>query len=193
MKYNSIKMAIPKKWKNILKKNIPLDILMEQNTDHILQKSVNNINKHIYKITNKDIYRSIIKQKGQEPTSINTWYEMFPFMENNINWEDIFLLPYTIVKEPYLQSFQYKILNRIINCNEKLYTWKLINDNKCKYCGEIDTLEHHFFDCQVSKSIWERLYNWTRDNLETHFRLALCDVLFGIPINMAPLGYCLYL
>ena len=31
------------------------------------------------------------------------------------------MLPYKITKEPFLQAFQYKIINQIINTNDKLY------------------------------------------------------------------------
>ena len=41
-------------------------------------------------------------------------------------WSEIYLLPYKITKEPYFQSLQYKILNRILNCNERLYKWNII-------------------------------------------------------------------
>ena len=36
-----------------------------------------------------------------------------PFFEN-VNWKDINTLPYRITTEPYLQSYQYKIIKRIL-------------------------------------------------------------------------------
>ena len=34
------------------------------------------------------------------------------------------------VREPYIQSFQYKIINRILNTNEKLFKWSLKQSNR---------------------------------------------------------------
>ena len=82
-----------------------------------------------------------MQNKFEAPTSINTWLDRFPFLEN-INWRDIYELPYKTVSEPYLQSYQYKIVNRILNCNERLNKWKIKNGPECDSCGKIDTIEH---------------------------------------------------
>ena len=63
--------------------------------------------------------------------------EQYNFLENDCfcagnNTKDYhYQLPYTFIKEPFLQEFQYKVLNRIINCNDKLYIWKIKDNNKC--------------------------------------------------------------
>ena len=82
-----------------------------------------------------------MQNKFEAPTSINTWLDRFPFLEN-INWRDIYELPYKTVSEPYLQSYQYKIVNRILNCNERLNKWKIKKGPECDSCGEIDAIEH---------------------------------------------------
>ena len=78
------------------------------------------------------------------------WIESYPFLET-LEWERFYILPFRLTTEPHLQSFQYKIMNRIINCRDKLFTWKISLDNKCEYCNNIDTLEHHLFYCIESK------------------------------------------
>ena len=40
-------------------------------------------------------------------------------------WADVFLGPYICLRETKLQSFQYEIINRIINCNKKLFDIKI--------------------------------------------------------------------
>ena len=101
---------------------------------------------------------------------------------DNIDWKVIFKLNFKIIQEPYLQSF-YKILHRILNCNEKLHTWKIKDNNKCAYCNGIDTIEHHIYTCKESNSFWEKLTEWMLNNLEISFTLTICEVLFGIPIS----------
>ncbi len=115
MKYNAIKMAIPIKWKQILRKNTPIYNNEVQNTDYNYIIEINNTHKPISKLTNKDIYRSIIKSKGTHPTAINTWLDNFFFLENNINWDDVFLLPYKVSKEPYtFRAFNTKYLIELL-------------------------------------------------------------------------------
>lgn len=65
-----------------------------------------------------------IESKIKPPTAQETWMNIYPFLET-IEWSEIYLLPYKITKEPYFQSLQYKILNRILNCNERLYKWNI--------------------------------------------------------------------
>ena len=69
---------------------------------------------------NNDIYREMLSVKIQKPTSLSTWLDLFPFLEY-ADWRVIFNTPYTICKEPYLQSFQYKILHQTLNCNYNLF------------------------------------------------------------------------
>ena len=50
-------------------------------------------------------------------------------------------------KEQKLISTHYKIINNIWPSNEKLYKWKIIQDDKCHYCNERDTVEHAMTEC----------------------------------------------
>ena len=93
------------------------------------------------------------------------------------------MIPYRCIVEPSLQSFQYKIINRLLNCNENLCKWKIKNSDKCFYCLKVDTIEHHLFECTESKKIWAKLNKWMLNNIEFCFDLTICEVLFGIPIT----------
>ena len=124
----------------------------------------------------------MIKNKIQFPTAIEKWINSFPFMES-VDWSKIYSLPFTIIKEPYFHSFQYKVLNRIINCKDKLFTWKISEDNICIYCNNIDTLEHHLYSCTECEKFWELISKWIKNNLDTSFKLTICEIIFGIPID----------
>ena len=116
------------------------------------------------------------------PSAINKWIETYPFLEA-CDWKTLFTLPYKITKEPFLQSFQYKLLNRIINTNDKLLTWRIKETNICEYCNEIDTIEHHFFWCVYSSEFWKKIQKWSKDNLDTSMDFTVCEILFGICID----------
>ena len=57
--------------------------------------------KAISKILSKEVYLFIIKKISKLPTALETWIDIYPFLEN-ADWEHIFKLPYTITQEPYL-------------------------------------------------------------------------------------------
>ena len=182
MNWNSIISAIPKEWKIKLKNTVDMAQLIElikMDTIYIFRDKKP---KQIIKITSKYIYQILVAKKQMPPRAIDKWRDIFPFLEN-FEWKEIYELPYRIIKEPYLQSFQYKLLNRIINCRDKLLTWKISDSNKCIYCEEIDTIEHHFFDCIQCQIFWNKVLSWSKRNLETSIKPTICDILFGIPIK----------
>ena len=185
LKYNALISAIPKKWKETTRRNIinlnniVHPVLLSENTPQI---KIRGKNKFISKVTSKQIYGKFIEDRTEAPTAINTWVNIYPFLET-INWNHIFTLSFETTKEPYLQSFQYKILNRILNMREKLSTWNIIDTNKCYSCNKVDTLEHHLFSCPASRKFWLQLENWIYNNLETYFSFTECEIIFGIPLD----------
>ena len=179
LNYNSIKSAIPKHWKKQIFSENDLTQFKSINMSvpHI---KIGNIHKPITKTSTKEYYLMLVNNKITPPSAIEKWLDIFPFLEN-FDWKDIYKIPYLYTQEPYLQSFQYKIINRILNTKEKLYHWKITPDNKCKLCGQVDTLEHHLYYCRSSEQIWASLQEWLNNHFETSFKLTVCEVLFGIP------------
>ena len=180
MKYNSIIHAIPNRWKIILKQKVPHTELENQKLTDEPHVNINNNQTPISNIKNKQIYQNVISTKVKEPTAIEKWIISYPFLEKQ-DWKSTYQIAFNIIKEPYLQSFQYKVLNRIINCNDILYKWKIKKSFECDYCKEIDTIEHHLFFCKASKEIWDKLQIWLKSNMNINFPLTVCEVIFGIP------------
>ena len=108
-------------------------------------------------ISNKVLYWEMIH--STEPSSITTWVDIFPFLEV-ASWNEIFRATHYTCLETYLQTFQYKIVHRILNSNYNLYKWKIIDNPFCIYCANIDTIEHHLYLCGFSKQFWEKLEKW---------------------------------
>ena len=179
LSYNSIKTAIPKNWREIIKKDIK-ESEISISDGHMPHICVSQNLVPIIKLKNKQIYNKLIEKKTNSPTAINTWINIYPFLEK-IHWKNIYNTNTKITKEPYLQSFNYKILNRITNCNHNLHKWGLSNNNTCAYCPMVDTIEHHFFDCPVVKNMWTKLEIWLKDNQDIIHNFKLCEILLGVP------------
>ena len=63
---------------------------------------------------------------------------------------------------------------------EKMFKYKMVNNNKCKRCGEIETYRHLLWECRESRVIW-KAYNYFL-NLEKHPNevISLYDDVFKI-------------
>ena len=171
---NSLLAAIPKRWK--LKINS--STFKFQGTPCfglVLNKCITPITK----VTSRKVYWDIVKSKTTKPTSIEIWVDLFPFLES-VNWSSIYKLVYKISNEPYLQSFQYKILNRTVNCRYNLQKWNKISSNKCLHCFNTDTLEHHFYYCPVSTKFWGEVNHFLHNTISVKINVSVCEILFGI-------------
>ena len=109
-----IRQSLPHKWRKLLQmqpqhSNLPNGILLfninsNQNIDFL-------------SLTSKDVYWILFMQenKAVKPACINKWEEIFNY--NDKEWSDIFSMPFKACKETRLQTFQYKIIHRIIGGN----------------------------------------------------------------------------
>jgi hypothetical protein len=87
--------------------------------------------------------------------------------------QQIYKLPYRSTKRTYLQTIQFKILHKIINCNFWLNKIKIKDTPKCRFCIEDETIEHYFFGCETTKSFWKVFQTWWNQ-----FTLDEIDIIF---------------
>ncbi len=109
---------IPKWWKNKLK-------TFTTNTNCILVGNSINVNNkvlNIEKIKCKDFYWHLINKASHMPSNILKWCQTYPDFKNADpkTWQRIFKLPFQVIRETRIQTFQYKILHRVISCNKWL-------------------------------------------------------------------------
>ena len=53
--------------------------------------------------------------------------------------------------------FKWKLLNMILPNDVLLYRWKLINSNLCLNCGQTDDYEHYFITCPFYDNLWNHV------------------------------------
>ena len=112
------------------------------------------------------------------PTSTDYWISEFPFLHDN-NFSEIYKIKKSVT-EVRLQSFNYKLLNRIFPCNSNLYKWGIANSPLCLSCGIIDTIEHHLDYCHYVLQFWRSLEQWVNNVYEAYIPLKITDIIFGI-------------
>ena len=116
-----LRQCIPINWRSIIQnqhvkrmkedeRNKPF--FFTHNKKYLLENTPTNI-----------LYWTLIGKKKRSPTCIKRWTENYPNLitaEDEI-WQNIFVRSFQISRDTTLQSFQYRLIHRILPCNEKLY------------------------------------------------------------------------
>ena len=76
-------------------------------------------------------------------------------------WHDIYVCPYKVTRETKLQSFQYKVLHRILACNKYLSDIRAKDSSECLYCDSaVDILDHFLVKCPPVAHFWRSVVKW---------------------------------
>ncbi len=115
--------------------------------------NVNNKVLNIEKIKCKDFYWHLINKAPHMPKNILKWCETYPDFKNadTKTWQRIFKLPFQVIRETRIQTFQYKILHKVISCNKWLFNIRIKTSELCDYCKDIDDIPHFFYHCPKGK------------------------------------------
>ena len=113
----------------------------------------------VSEINTKKLYEAQVSDLREIPTAQSRFNEMLP--DSELVWKKIYSLPFQVALDTYTRDFQYKILNRILFTNAKLYKLKLVESPLCTFCGkDEETPEHLFVFCQSSRAFWKEISSW---------------------------------
>ena len=105
----------------------------------------------------RDYYFYLIRQKYERPSKWRKLKEEFNLEDKQIS--EAFAMPLRVANEPYLRSFQYKVLNSILYTNELLCKIGYVSNPNCSFCQQtIETIPHILFDCSFAISFWKEVY-----------------------------------
>jgi hypothetical protein len=183
MQYNSLLHAIPRSWKEKIKLHVNSDQAFT--AGHLETKTYIDIHDQRYlldELRSKIVYMSFIVNIQKPPVALEKWISSYPFL-NSKDFALFFKLPYKTTLSTKAQTFQYKVINRILATQEKQFKWKLNETPYCEYCKEIETLEHLFFTCSLSNKFWLAIKSWLKCILQVTFSFHIVDILFGIPFG----------
>ena len=113
-------------------------------------------------------------------------------------WNELFKDPFLMTRETKSQTFQYKIIRRIIDCNEKLYHMKIRTTPTLSKCDELDDIIHFFVLCPETYSFCLSLYRWWNTNTPIGNQIHLTifperkQMILGITSRKSDLCYVLY-
>ena len=58
-------------------------------------------------------------------------------------------------KEIKLKEFNFKVLHKILPCNENLKRWRIKASDECDVCGLPQTIEHLLLTCRYVTPLWQ--------------------------------------
>ena len=63
---------------------------------------------------------------------------------------------------------------------EKMFKYKMVSNNKCKRCGEVETYKHLLWECREAKNIWQLFNEFLTNINENNEKVHEYDNLFRI-------------
>ena len=134
----------------------------------------------LFKIKSKQFYWLLInKMYTNSPAGPTRWTKSINPV--NSTWKEIFLLGRRSCKENKLREFNFKFIHRIIVTRKELCRFKIKEDDNCIYCGEADSIDHSFINCQFTRSFYQKVLQWFNTTHNSTFSLTTEEFLFGIP------------
>ena len=147
---------------------------------NILAILINDISIPILDASSKHIYRSFLAKKQTTPTAKDREKLSAKYHRLTIDWKRVYLLSFRTTLETRLREFQFKILNRIVFTNEKLFCFGMAESDKCAFCQtEVESIAHLLFSCKISSVFWKHVLSWLRDNNIIVESLKAEDIIIG--------------
>ena len=63
---------------------------------------------------------------------------------------------------------------------KELFRFNIKSDSNCVYCGDLDSIDYTFSECQFTKSFNQEVLQWFNTENDSEFNLNTEDLLFGI-------------
>ena len=168
--------SIPNKWKLIIKQSQHHICSPSNDT---FQINIENATVNVLKVTSKMLYNEF-RRKKQTVIAAQKKIEL-KYPDLSLEWKDIYSLPFTVAHDTKTREFQYKLLNNIVFTNDKLFRFKMIDSPLCAFCQtEVESPEHLFFHCNVTKSFWQLLCSRMSEQKVISTPLTLENVIFGV-------------
>lgn len=172
----TLRLGIPLHWRNMItpnfQGNIDQDLYAKFHTGNTLS---------VIKTGPKALYTEIINGMRSQPTAKKKW-EATVNIPSNDEWKDHYTRAFRTTRETKYQSFQCRLLHRVITCNHLLFRWKMREDGLCDVCDREDTIEHFFYNCPSSRNFWSQVKTWVLGAIQVSLAgLTIKEFLLGVP------------
>ena len=171
--------AIPIAWRLIIKQSQTSQHFSSSLLGDKIYIELDETEIDLSKVPSKLLYNKFKTKKQTPPSAQSKMKNKYPQLV--VEWKKIFSLPFTVTVETKLREFQYKILNNIVNTNDRLFCFKMIESPLCAFCNKEDeSLEHSLFHCTTTKNVWLAFSSCISEQNISMETLTLINSLFGV-------------
>ena len=130
----------------------------------------------------KQYYSLLIGKKAQLPSAASKVQKEFNVSLDQL--KHLFILPHKVTLEPYVTTFQYKVLNS----SSELYKIGYSQHDLCTLCkSHQEKLNHFLYNCSCSKAFWDDFELFWFSGTQETINLTQQDVIFGVLSRSCPL------
>ena len=80
--------------------------------------------------------------------------------------------------------FKFRLLHLDIFSRQRMFKFKMIDNDKCEVCGEVETIKHAIWECTRAKQVWDLFKNMMQ-TLDTEICLTFDSLFVGFnPTNI---------
>ena len=165
IRYNSLKVAIPKEWKDFFKSGLMGAFLPvpPHNYDLACNLYGKSFSRRVYRYLADDVmlvhnkYLKWIQEIGTD------------FCEGICDFGIQHTMLYKVTNITKYRSFQYRLLQRGLVTNIQMKKWGMITSDLCSFCQDHpETLVHLFFECPKIQSLWQEVLDYCRSRFKVH-------------------------
>ena len=132
-------------------------------------------------LSNKMLYNSLLFNKIESSIGVDKWVKVLDIQEKPF-MKPLYKFIFSYLEENKLKISRWKLIQYIIPTNKLLFQWKIVNNNRCNFCGNEEDYLHYFITCSFLKTLWEKIYNLFKSN-NLEFTLKLKHLIFGYKIS----------
>ena len=118
---------------------------------------------------------------AEEQTSVTRWNKIVTMGKKS--WQSAFTSVRTTSKDMILKEFHFKFLHRMTVTKKELFRSGLKADCACLYCGEPDSIDYTFIQCQFLQCFIKKNVQWFNQINKTNFNPGQRETLFGVLNN----------
>ena len=127
----------------------------------------------------KQFYKLFVEEINTEPTAIKSGQKKCPEVADN--WVNCIQNNYKITRDNKLRQFYFKLLHRILVTNKELKRFGTTDCEKCVMCGENDSIEHTFFECQSFLKLSDESLQWFKSYHKINVSLTSLQYFLSLP------------
>jgi len=99
-----------------------------------------------------------------DTTQIEAEYELCPKsgLIMTVNEASTFYGRIKKIQSIWARNTMLRFIHGDLGCNEKMFRTKYVDSPRCTNCWEIDTFQHRYFECEITKKVWRAYEEITR-------------------------------